>query len=127
MQPFKRVPEFSRIGGTLPYSTAKGALRAYSKGLAKEVACRRVRVNMVSPCLVETSGAAKQIAEIQANTGCSAEEARQRIMQMIGGIPLGHVGQPEEIVDMVAFLTSNRSTFVSGADYVVDGGTVPTV
>ncbi|HEY3811824.1 MAG TPA: oxidoreductase, partial [Caulobacteraceae bacterium] len=79
-------------GSTLAYSAAKGALRTYSKGLARAVAARGVRVNMVSPGFIETSGAAKQIAEIQRNTGGTAEAARQQIMDMIGGIPIGRVG-----------------------------------
>lgn len=69
---------------TLAYSTAKGALRTYSKGLARGVAPKGVRVNMVSPGFIETSGAKKQIGEIQKNTGVTAEKARQQIMDMIG-------------------------------------------
>ena len=116
-----------QTGSTLPYSTAKGALRTYSKGLARAVAPRGVRVNMVSPGFIETSGAKKQIAEIQKNTGVTAEQARQQIMDMIGGIPLGRTGRPEEIAELVAFLASDRAAFAIGVDYVLDGGTIPTV
>lgn len=112
---------------TLAYSTAKGALRTYSKGLARAVAPSGVRVNMVSPGFIETSGAKKQIAEIQKNTGATPEEARQQIMDMIGGIPLGRVGRPEEVAELVAFLGSDRGAFAVGVDYVLDGGTIPTV
>jgi NAD(P)-dependent dehydrogenase (short-subunit alcohol dehydrogenase family) len=114
-------------GSTLPYSTAKGALRTYSKGLARAVAPHGVRVNMVSPGFIETSGAKKQIGEIQRNTGGSADEARQQIMDMIGGIPLGRIGRPEEVAELVAFLASDRGGFAVGVDYVLDGGTIPTV
>jgi NAD(P)-dependent dehydrogenase (short-subunit alcohol dehydrogenase family) len=116
-----------QTGSTLPYSTAKGALRTYSKGLARAVADRGVRVNMVSPGFVETSGASKQIAEIQQNTGKSADEARRQIMDMIGGIPIGRVGKPEEVAELVAFLSSDKAGFAVGVDYVLDGGTIPTV
>jgi NAD(P)-dependent dehydrogenase (short-subunit alcohol dehydrogenase family) len=116
-----------QTGSTLPYSTAKGALRSYSKGLARAVASSGVRVNMVSPGFIETSGAKKQIAEIQRNTGITAEDARQQIMDMIGGIPLGRAGRPEEVAELVAFLASDRGAFAIGVDYVLDGGTIPTV
>ncbi len=112
---------------TLAYSAAKGALRAYSKGLARAVAPHGVRVNMVSPGFIETSGAKKQIAEIQQNTGATPDEARQQIMDMIGGIPVGRTGRPEEVADLVAFLASDRAAFAIGVDYVLDGGTIPTV
>jgi NAD(P)-dependent dehydrogenase (short-subunit alcohol dehydrogenase family) len=45
---------------------------------------------------------------------------------MLGGIPLGRTGRPEEVAELVAFLASDRSAFVSGADYIIDGGTMPT-
>jgi NAD(P)-dependent dehydrogenase (short-subunit alcohol dehydrogenase family) len=112
---------------TLAYSAAKGALRTYSKGLAREVAPNGVRVNMISPGFIETSGAKKQIAQIQENTGVTAELARQQIMDMIGGIPLGRTGRPEEVAELVAFLASDRGAFAIGVDYVLDGGTIPTV
>jgi NAD(P)-dependent dehydrogenase (short-subunit alcohol dehydrogenase family) len=112
---------------TLAYSTAKGALRTYSKGLARAVAPNGVRVNMVSPGFIETSGAKKQIGEIQRNTGVTAEQARQQIMDMIGGIPVGRVGRPEEVAELVAFLASDRAAFAISVDYVLDGGTIPTV
>jgi NAD(P)-dependent dehydrogenase (short-subunit alcohol dehydrogenase family) len=112
---------------TLAYSTAKGALRTYSKGLARAVAPKGVRVNMVSPGFIETSGAKGMMADIQRNTGATLEEARQQIMEMLGGIPLGRTGRPEEVAELVAFLASDRAAFAIGVDYVLDGGTIPTV
>lgn len=112
---------------TLAYSAAKGALTSYSKGLAKGVGPKGVRVNMISPGFIETSGARGMIMEITRDHGVSEEVARQRIMDMIGGIPVGRTGKPEEIAELVAFLASERAGFISGVDYVIDGGTVPTV
>jgi NAD(P)-dependent dehydrogenase (short-subunit alcohol dehydrogenase family) len=112
---------------TLAYAAAKGALTSYSKGLAKGVASRGVRVNMISPGFIETAGAHGMIMEISHGSGISEAAARQQIMDTIGGIPVGRTGKPEEIAELVAFLASERAGFISGVDYVIDGGTVPTV
>jgi NAD(P)-dependent dehydrogenase (short-subunit alcohol dehydrogenase family) len=112
---------------TLAYAAAKGALSTYSKGLAKGVAPSGVRVTMISPGFIETSGAHGMITDIARNDGISEEAARQRIMDMLGGIPVGRPGLPEEVAELVAFLASDRAAFISGADYVLDGGTIPTV
>jgi NAD(P)-dependent dehydrogenase (short-subunit alcohol dehydrogenase family) len=47
-------------------------------------------------------------------------------MDMLGGIPMGRTGRPEEVAELVAFLASDRGAFISGADYIIDGGTIPT-
>jgi NAD(P)-dependent dehydrogenase (short-subunit alcohol dehydrogenase family) len=113
--------------GTLAYAAAKGALRSYSKGLAKGVAPNGVRVNMISPGFIETPAAAQRIREIAQSQKISDQAARQAIMDLIGGIPVGRTGEPEEVAEMVAFLASERAGFVSGVDYAVDGGTIPTI
>ena len=112
---------------TLAYAAAKGALSTYSKGLAKGVAPDRVRVTMISPGFIETSGAHGMIMDIAQNESISEEAARQRIMDMLGGIPMGRPGLPDEVAELVAFLASDRAAFISGADYILDGGTIPTV
>jgi len=111
---------------TLAYAAAKGALATYSKGLAKGVAPQGVRVTMISPGFIETSGAKGMIDDISRGSGISEDAARQRIMDMLGGIPIGRPGRPEEVAELVAFLASDRGAFISGADYVIDGGTIPT-
>ncbi|BDC49402.1 short-chain dehydrogenase [Bryobacterales bacterium F-183] len=112
---------------TLAYAASKAALRTYSKGLANEVGPLGVRVNMVSPGFVETSGAHGMIVGLAASRGIAEEEARKEIMQMIGGIPIGRPGKPEEVAELVAFLASERAGSIHGVDYIMDGGTMPTV
>ena len=67
------------------------------------------------------------IVDIAQGSGISEDAARQRIMDMLGGIPIGRPGRPEEVAELVAFLSSDRGAFVSGADYIIDGGTIPTI
>ncbi|HXJ96639.1 MAG TPA: SDR family oxidoreductase [Terriglobia bacterium] len=112
---------------TLAYAAAKGALSTYNKGLANEVGPMGVRVNMISPGFVETSGARGMIMKLAESNNISEDAARREIMNMIGGIPLGRPGRPEEVAELVAFLASDRAASIHGADYVIDGGTMPTV
>jgi NAD(P)-dependent dehydrogenase (short-subunit alcohol dehydrogenase family) len=112
---------------TLAYAAAKGALRTYSKGLANEVGPKGVRVNMISPGFIETSGAHGMIVHLAESKGISEDAARQQIVNMIGGIPVGRPGRPEEVAELVAFLVSDRAASIHGTDYIIDGGTMPTV
>jgi NAD(P)-dependent dehydrogenase (short-subunit alcohol dehydrogenase family) len=112
---------------TLAYAAAKGALSTYNKGLANEVGPKGVRVNMISPGFIETAGAHGMIVQLAQSSGITENAARQQIMNMIGGIPIGRPGEPEEVAELVAFLASDRAASIHGADYVIDGGTMPTV
>ena len=82
---------------------------------------------MVSPGFIETSGAHGMILQLAKSSGSNEDTARQQIMNMIGGIPLGRPGRPEEVAELVGFLASDRAASIHGADYVIDGGTMPTV
>jgi len=73
---------------TLAYAAAKGALNTYNKGLANEVGPKGIRVNMISPGFIETSGAHGMIVQLSQSGGISEDAARQQIMNMIGGIPI---------------------------------------
>jgi NAD(P)-dependent dehydrogenase (short-subunit alcohol dehydrogenase family) len=112
---------------TIAYAAAKAALANYSKGLSKEVSPKGIRVVRVSPGWVETDAAVGLVNELAANKGTDYEGARKALMDSLGGIPIGRPAQPKEVADLVAYLASPRAASITGAEYVIDGGTVPTV
>ena len=112
---------------TIAYAAAKAALSTYSKALSKEVTPKGVRVIRVSPGWVETEAAVRLAERLAAQAGTDYEGGKQIIMNGLGGIPLGRPAKPQEVADLIAFLASPRAASITGAEYVIDGGTVPTV
>lgn len=112
---------------TLAYAAAKAALTNYSKGLSNQMAPNGVRVISIAPGFIETQAAERLIARLAENRGTDPDTARKGLMNSLGGIPMGRPGRPEEVAELVAFLVSGRASYIIGTEYVIDGGTIPTV
>jgi NAD(P)-dependent dehydrogenase (short-subunit alcohol dehydrogenase family) len=112
---------------TLAYAAAKAALSNYSKGLSKEVSPRGVRVNSVAPGYTETEAAVALVERLASQEETDTTTARTALMNSLGGIPLGRPARPDEVAELIAFLASDRSSAINGSEYVIDGGTIPTV
>ena len=87
-----------------------------TKGLRNEVGAEGVRVNMISPGFIETTGAHGMIVQVAQSDGVTQDAAREQIMDRIGGIPIGRPGGPEEVTELVAFLASDRAASMHGVD-----------
>ena len=98
-----------------------------SKGLSNEVGPKGIRVNTVAPGFIETSAAQALIERLAKQSGTDMETARQALMDSLGGFPIGRPGRPEEVAELIAFLVSDRAQSINGSEYVIDGGTIPTV
>jgi NAD(P)-dependent dehydrogenase (short-subunit alcohol dehydrogenase family) len=120
----RRLPLFE---ATLAYAAAKAALSNYSKGLSNEVGPKGVRVVSVAPGFIETTAATALIDRLATSAGTDRDTARGQLMESLGGIPLGRPGRPAEVAELVAFLASDRAASITGSEYVIDGGTIPTI
>jgi NAD(P)-dependent dehydrogenase (short-subunit alcohol dehydrogenase family) len=112
---------------TIAYAAAKAALSTYSKALSKEVTPKGIRVLSVAPGWIETEASVALAERLAAQAGTDYEGGKQIIMKSIGGIPVGRPAKPQEVADLITFLASPRAGSVSGAEYRIDGGSVPTV
>lgn len=128
------VIHISSIQRTLPlpdsttaYAAAKAALTTYSKALSKELGPKGVRVTSVSPGWIYTTAAEAMVQRLAESGGTDEETARQGILSALGGIPIGRPAWPWEVAELVAFLASDRAAAIHGAEYVIDGGTIPTL
>ena len=100
------------------YAASKGGVRLFTKAAALECAELgfNVRINSVHPGYIETPMVMRRFDKIEE----SAREAEQRRLEQ--SHPLGRLGRPEEIASMVLFLASDESGFVTGTEFIVDGG-----
>lgn len=111
-------------GMIAPYSAAKAALTNLGTALSEELA-PAIRVNTVSPGPVRTPlwTAAGGFAEMFADQlGTTVDNVMDHVLPETMAIRAGRVGEPEEIAALVAFLASPRAAYITGADYVIDGG-----
>jgi NAD(P)-dependent dehydrogenase (short-subunit alcohol dehydrogenase family) len=112
---------------TLPYAAAKAGLKNYSKGLSNEVSPKGVRVLTVSPGFIQTTAADRMVKRLAESNNSPFDEALQGLMDALGGIPFGRPAKPEEVAEFVGFLVSPRAAYLTGTEYIIDGGTIPTI
>jgi NAD(P)-dependent dehydrogenase (short-subunit alcohol dehydrogenase family) len=96
------------------YSATKAAVRSFARSWTVDLKDRKIRVNVVSPGPIETPGVAGLV---------QTEEQRQGLFaQLSSMVPLGRMGQPDEIAKAVVFLASDDASYVAGVELFVDGG-----
>lgn len=94
--------------GQVNYSAAKAGMHGFTKALAQEVAKKGITVNTISPGYIAT----EMVMAVK-------EEVRN---QIIAGIPVGRLGRPDEIADLIVYLCSEQAGFITGANIAINGG-----
>lgn len=100
-----------KAAGPLVYTAAKGAIKSMTRSLGKSLGPKNIRINSIYPGLIETEMTAPGLANSE-----FLESHKKKS-------PLGKIGQPEDIANCVLYLASDASAFVTGQDFVIDGGT----
>ena len=108
--------------GISPLIAAKGAMAALGRSLAIELAAKGIRVNNLSPGAVRTPGAVEKAAKFAGVEKFAPEEFEEFAKNLTDGIPMKRLGESTEIAKAVLFLASDESSYITGADLVVDGG-----
>ena len=97
------------VFGGSHYSAAKAAILGYTKACARELAPDNIRVNAICPSFIDTDITAGKLGA-------------ERMVAILGSIPMGRVGQPHEVAGCVLFLASDLSSYVTGSEIDVNGG-----
>jgi NAD(P)-dependent dehydrogenase (short-subunit alcohol dehydrogenase family) len=112
----------------IPYSASKGALNNFSKGLSKQYAEDGILVNTVSPAFIETPLVDAMMQRAAEEQGITKEDAVQQFLENNRpNIELKRPGRIDEVGPLVAFLASDKASFINGANYRIDGGSVASV
>jgi NAD(P)-dependent dehydrogenase (short-subunit alcohol dehydrogenase family) len=104
-----RAAEIGGAGEWVHYAASKGALDSLTIGAARELAPRGIRVNAVSPGLIET--------DLHARAGLP-----DRLTRLVGGVPMGRTGSAEEVAEAVLWLASEAASYITGAIVPISGG-----
>lgn len=102
--------------GMVAYATSKAAVKGFTKGIAAEYASRNIRCNAILPGYIKTpmvDGIAKD---------SNPDDPNSVFDGIASGVPLGRLGTPEEVGELAAFLSCDESSYLTGADFVIDGG-----
>ena len=103
------------VGGLSVYGATKAALRSLARSFTAELKNRKVRVNVVSPGIIDTPAGSAAISGLQVGE----EQVKLRV---VDSIPMGRRGTPDEVAKAVLFLASDDSSFITGIELFVDGG-----
>ncbi len=108
------VNAYTGMPNTAIYAASKAAMNSYTRTAATELAPRKIRINSVNPGPVYTP--------IFGKTGMPEEQLNGFAEAMQNRVPLKRFGQPEDIANLVGFLASDEASFITGAEYNIDGG-----
>ncbi|MBO5376591.1 MAG: glucose 1-dehydrogenase [Bacilli bacterium] len=119
---YGKIVNFSSVTGVMvcdpgssAYAATKGAVMAFTKALASELASSNITVNAILPGVIDTPMIRKVYEGVEGGVDAALTKAAK-------AIPMGRLGNPEEVAEVACFLTSNESSYVTGHGLVIDGG-----